>query len=660
MFDPPFSPHQLFLNCPYPPPAGSPCLTLNFFCALSIGYCFAYFLLVFSRKPLPTRRDPKPLPVLPRSIMWVCPVIIAGVFMCSLLAVGTLVYMNQPAIKEVNNDTLSKFARFTTGNLPKNGAILLCDSDSPGRNQPLRALLIQAAVAREGRTRDFPLLDTQSLNWAPYHRFIHKLYPEKLPLIVQSTNMGTVNPLDLFGMISSLAKSNAVCYLHPSYGYYFEKFYLEPHGLEYSMRTLPEETILPPPLDNDLVTENEIFWDKVVDSLDASVQKAITPPEPPSTRTVAGFLLAHLHPVPEINQNAIIAGMFCSRCLDNWGVQLQRAGELEKAARRFREAKRFNPDNIVADINLAFNEVLRTNQIGAPLAIDPARVTADQFGKYRNWNTLVTANGPVDDISFCFVNGYSLINENGFFRQAAVQYARVRQLAPDNLFTRLQLAQIYLFNRLPDLALEAIHDPLTGPGKFGLDKDNSTGLNILAAAAHFQKKEIPAGVSLLETEVARHPDDNTLLAAVTQSYFMNGLFTNALHIIDRKLARTPDDVTWLFGKGYASIQVGAYDDSVRAMTRVLEIETNNTSARFNRALACLQSGKLDEARVDYSALQSTYTNAFQIAYGLGEIAWRKKENAEALRNYQIYLANAPTNAPEFSTIRERVTQLRGK
>jgi len=46
--------------------------------------------------------------------------------------------------------------------------------------------------------------------------------------------------------------------------------------------------------------------------------------------------------------------------------------------------------------------------------------------------------------------------------------------------------------------------------------------------------------------------------------------------------------------------------------------------------------------------------------GSSEIAWRKKENAEALRNYQIYLANAPTNAPEFSTVQERVTQLRGK
>jgi len=95
------------------------------------------------------------------------------------------------------------------------------------------------------------------------------------------------------------------------------------------------------------------------------------------------------------------------------------------------------------------------------------------------------------------------------------------------------------------------------------------------------------------------------------------------------------------------------------MTRVLELQTNDPTARFNRALAYFQSGKLDEARADYTVLQAEHTNTFQIAYGLGEIAWRKKKNAEALRNYQIYLANAPTNAPEFNTVRERVTQLGG-
>ncbi|MBW8863514.1 MAG: hypothetical protein JF609_01045, partial [Verrucomicrobia bacterium] len=462
MFEPPFSPHQIFLNCYYPPILGTPCLTLSFFSALSIGYCCAYFLLVFSRKPIPTRRDPRPLPVLPRSVMWICPVITATVFVCATLAVVSLLCNNQPVIKEVNNDTLSKFARFTTENLPKKGAVILCDSDIPGQDQPLRALLIKAAIAREGRTHDFPVLDTKSLDWAPYHRFMHERYPGKLPPTVGPADNGRVHPLVIFGMLCSIATSNDLCYLHPSYGYYFERFYQEPHGLAYPLKLLSDTTILPPPLDTNLIAENEIFWDKVVEALDAPVQKAIADPVPFNPKRITGWLLMHLHPVAEVNQNALITGQLCSRCLNDWGVQLQRAGELEKAARRFEQARRFNPDNIVADINLSFNQKLRT---GAPLEIDLEHVNADRYGKYRNWNSVVTTCGPFDDISFCFESCFQFV-QNRYFRQAAREYTRVRQLAPDNLIIRFQLAQIYLFNHLPDRALESLHDPMTTPAKF--------------------------------------------------------------------------------------------------------------------------------------------------------------------------------------------------
>jgi hypothetical protein len=44
MFDPPFSPIQIL---------GGSNLFLNFFSALSIGYCCGYFLLIFGRKPIP-------------------------------------------------------------------------------------------------------------------------------------------------------------------------------------------------------------------------------------------------------------------------------------------------------------------------------------------------------------------------------------------------------------------------------------------------------------------------------------------------------------------------------------------------------------------------------------------------------------------------------
>ena len=108
----------------------------------------------------------------------------------------------------------------------------------------------------------------------------------------------------------------------------------------------------------------------------------------------------------------------------------------------------------------------------------------------------------------------------------------------------------------------------------------------------------------------------------------------------------PDDPAWLYSKGYVSIQLKNYDAAIAALSRVLEIQTNNNDALFNRAIANLDSDRLDAARADYLRLQQTYTNSFQVAYGLGEIAWRQHDTNEAVRNYQIYLANADTNTGE--------------
>jgi tetratricopeptide (TPR) repeat protein len=107
------------------------------------------------------------------------------------------------------------------------------------------------------------------------------------------------------------------------------------------------------------------------------------------------------------------------------------------------------------------------------------------------------------------------------------------------------------------------------------------------------------------------------------------------------------------------MQVHAYNDATAAFTRVLAIQTNNTDARFNRALGYLDNDKLDAARADYRQLQQTLTNSFPVAYGLGEIAWRKHETNEAIRNYRIYLANANTNTAEATNVILRLRELEG-
>jgi len=648
MFDPPFSPGQLSY--------GTPALTLYYLSALSIGYFCGYYLLVFGKKAVPTRRNPKPLPALPKPFHVFSPVVYWGTYVAAVLITGTLLYKNLPHIRAINDKTLLHYAQMTEQSLPAGGGILMSDAESLSSSQETRTLLIQAALARSGRTRDFLVVDTQSLNWAPYHRYLHKKSPQKWPA-PSGKDMGGISPLAILGTLNQLSKSNTICYLNPSFGYYFELFYQEPHGLIYQLKTLPEDTLIPPPLTTNLIAENQALWNEFAQGEMVRLENAPKPRDPNAyPKNAVEWLLMHLHDQSDYNPNILLVENLYSRALDYWGVALQRAGQLTNAAACFINAQRINPDNIVAALNLEFNQSL---QAGTATAIDPDRVTADQFGKYRNWNALLNANGPFDEPSFIFANSL-LLAQGGLMRQAITPFARVRQLAPDNLPVRLWLAQLYLYNRLPERALEALHDPLQQPRRFSLYETNSTELNVLAAAGYFQKDELPRGVELLEREVARHPDDNTLLTSAAQAFFMRGLYTNALHIIDRRLAQTPDDPQWLFGKGYANLQLGRHDQAIAALTRVLEISTNDPTARFNRALAYLQSDRLDQARMDYAALQSTYTNSFQVAFGLAEVAWRQHHTNDALQNYQRYLANAPTNSAEFKTVRERVLQLQKK
>ena len=635
VFDPSFSPREKGFG-----------LTLYYFIALSVGYYSGYFLLVFGRKA--SSRSPTPPP--PSPLQFLNPFIFAGVFLLAALTIAGLVYKNAPLVRDVNDNTLARYASLLEENLPHRGGFLLSDDRQ-------HLFLVQAALAQDGRAKEFVPLDTRSLAVPAYHRYLHEKFPEKWPdTVVDSELTNNVGPVHLLGLLSMLSATNELYYLHPSYGYYFEMFYLEPHGLVYSLKPLPRDTLLPPPLDQNQIAENEAFWSQVADDAFPSLEEEITPPDSNVRKTLGQRFLARLHVVREQNPNAVVAGVYYSRDLDFWGVELQRAGELKKAAACFETAQKLNPDNVVAQVNLQFNQDLRA---GRPVPVDRSKVTRDQFGKYHNWNEVATANGPYDEPSFCFVYGVQLARANGCFRQAAASFNRVRELDPDYLPARLWLAQSYLFSGLPDRALDALHDPLAQPQKFSLTESNSMDLDILAAGAYFQKTNFMQGARLLELEINRHPDNNDLLTATMQAFTRYGLFTNALEVIDRKLNMAPDDPIGLFGKGYVCIQLHAYDDAIAAFTRVLAIQTNNADARFNRALAYLDSGQLDAARADYRQLQQTYTNSFPVAYGLGEIAWRKHETNEAIRNYKIYLASANTNTAEGTNVILRLRDLEG-
>jgi tetratricopeptide (TPR) repeat protein len=646
-FDSPFSPRHLTFGPLFPL-----FLTFYYLGALSVGYFTGYFLLVFSKVPEQRSRErsrnrsqrqrPDPFQSLNR-------VVIAGVWLFVAVAVTGLVYKNTPQIQSVNDDTFKKYTALVEANLPAGGGVVLSDD-------PRRSLLLRAALVREGRAKEFLLADTEYLSVPAYHRYLHAIAPQKWPDTTSTVeNTNGISPLHNIRLLAALATTNDLYYLHPSFGYYFEHFCLEPHGLVYKLNTLPNDTLRPPPPDKNLIAANEAFWAQAEVAAFAPIFRVVTPPDQNATESFGEKMLDRFHVAREPNVNAIVAGTFYSRGLDSWGVQLQRTGDLTNAAAHFAMAQKLNPDNVVAQINLDFNHSL---QAGQTASIDPTKPFADQLGKYRSWSDVINENGPFDEPTYCFRNGVLFAAENGFYRQSVELFERVRELVPDNLAARLWLAQVYLASRLPDRALEVLHAPLTRPEIFSLTATNSTQLNILAAAGYFQKNNNARGIELVETEVSRQPTNDTLLVTAVQIYLQRKLFTNAMVIIDRKLQSSPDDPTWLFGKGYASIQIKAYNDAVVALTHLLDLQTNNNDALFNRAVAYLQSDQLDAARADYEKLGQTFTNSFQIAYGLGEIAWRKHETNEAIKNYEAYLATASTNTAEATNIIARLKSLK--
>ena len=518
-----------------------------------------------------------------------------------------------------------------------------------------RLLLAQAAMAQAGNEKDLIFVDSDALKYSQYHQYLKKRLGTRWPGDPPKGKPQLINPLAVIPLFAALQRSNTVFYMHPSFGYYFEFFYLQPHGLSYKLNAYSNTNLLAPPLTEDLVVENETFWSKA----DAQVIQPLLPSlAQPSGRRKTSLLeglakLTHLGTEP--NQDALsLAGLY-SRGLDYWAVQLQKKKELEKAAAHFERALDLNPDNVAAQVNLDCNRKLRA---GKQTAVQVSKAISDKFGKYRTWDMVVGENGPFDEPTFCYEQGRVYI-QTKLFRQAMEEFARVTELDATHLPARLWLAQLYIVSRRPEMALQVVEEIHQKEADFGVSRTNMNELLFAEASAHLAKKDTAGADAAVERTVQKYPGSVDLLATATQVYMNFGFYSNALGTIEQQLKLAPDNPAALINKGFALLQINACEQAIPPLTRVLTMQSTNYSALLNRAIAYLRCDKLDDAQHDYQTLQKAFPTAFQIYYGLEEVDYHKKDTNSAIRNCELYLANAPTNSDEAKFIRGRLEELKG-
>jgi len=626
-FDPPFSPRQNGNEYPF--------LPFYFLGAMSIGYFCGYFLLVFRLVEVRGRRTPE-FDRLASRFFPACIIVVL------IVVPAALAYRNLPQILVTNGPMLEQFAAAMAQQLPPNGVLL---SDDPGRT-----IIMRAWLARSGRQGDFLLLDTQGLSWPGYRRYLKKAYPLKWTETVLAEEKQRLGDTELVGLVHRLSQGSEIYYLHPSFGYYFEFFHDLPHGLVYRLRPFPAQALVPPPLTAEVVSENETFWSKVEGDLLKPVLKAVTPRGADVKPNFIDGLFEKARLKAAENHLATVLGRHYSRALNHWGVELQKAGDFEKAAARFALAIRLSPENVVARLNLEYNENYRAGRTG-PLKL-PDHLK-EQF-----LDQMLSTFGPYDEPGLTYAQGAMFV-QGRLFRQASEAFDRVRTLSPNDLGSRMWLAQFHLMAGQTNEVLAAIKEIRDARDRFTLTRTNQVDLLTLEASAHFMAGEPDTAVHLLESELKKNPNELYLLASASRLFMQQGRNSNALGVVNRQLQIAPDDATALISKSYLCINTNAFDEAIAALDRLLTLQPTNYPAMLNRAIAYLRSDQLDESKKDYETLQLALPKAYPVYFGLAEIAYRRKETNAAIQHYEAYLSNAVTNSAEAQFVEKRLQELKG-
>lgn len=595
-------------------------LTFYYLAALSIGYLAGYVMLVFGREPEKSwQRSPRFLRPIHRTIaLLIWPLLVA-------VPVG-LLYQNFPVIHVANGPAISRFAERMTDALPSKGAVILSDD-------PSQIILLEAAFERQHKRHENLLLETSSLSYPLYHRRLHKLYPAYGPSLLKLDNStNVINQVALLDFMISLSKKYEIYYLHPSFGYYFERFYMRPQGLVCHLKPYEADAISPPPLTSEEISRNENFWTKVKEeSLDM------------------------LPKFSKKNMGVSWLSNWYSRGLNYWGVEMQKLGKLGEAHKHFSDAIRFNPENVTALINQRFNEQLRKGgDIGR---VQSNNEITKKLGRYRTLDLAIRNNGPFDELEACFQLG-QVFTHGGNIRQGMLYYLRVLELKPDHTGTRLALISSYLQAGFADKALEAISQVRQQSEKQPLDDTGELALTRLEAQAYLTKNDVQLAEQILLKLKNQKPDDERIANLLVEFYMVTRRNADASYIVHEQLKDNPDNPTALLNESILQIAEKNYEKGIAALDHLLKLQPDHIQALMYRAMTNFQIEKYAEAKRDYEAIEKKMPGrVFAVYYGLGKIADRTKNIPEAIRNYKLYLKHAQPGTEEYKQIETRLKEL---
>lgn len=610
MFDPPFSPREIGLGLPF--------LHFYFLSALAVGYCSGYAMLVFGQEP--DRKAPRP----PGSSLVALGKLLAGLSVIApIAAAGMLAVRSAPTVQAQNGPLVRDLAA-TLVDLPPGQKTLVSDDNS-------LLMLAMGLLSERGQAQDVIPIHTQVLPRHIYQLHHEKAYGSRWPALKVEELSDPIGDNIILHQVVALGLTNQLFYLHPSFGYYFESYYLRPTNTVYAFAFQTMETFRPPSLSDEEFEAVHQKWNRVREQI------------------IENPILSRMRD-RKVNNTIAIAAHY-SRALNAWGVALQRRGRITDATPFFDAAIQLGKDNVAAVINSRYNANLREQRREAVVL---EKSLSDQLGRYRDIPTFLSICGPVDEPLFCFQLGQTLEN-GGLHRQAAQQFARALELQPDSMEYRFWLATASLAARTFDETLKVIAEIRADPRP--LTVGQRSNLASMEAWVSYRRGDLPTAEKVLAQAQTDLPERHELVQTMADIYVEANATNAALATIEKLIRRLPTDPRPLITKSAILMQMGSLAEAVQTLDGVLEKDPGFFPALVNRALANFQLGHLEDSEKDYRKLMEIAPKMNTVYYHLGEIDYQKRRGSEARRHFQRFLDGALPGSPEARAAEKRIQDI---
>ena len=546
-FDHVVSPRKL-VNLPQVTGIGAPFLTFYYLGALSIGYFWGYLLLLSGKEEVRKWQKPSELgKALNRGLH-------IGLQVAALVVIGVLAWRNAETIHANNkNDVTGIYAKWLAGSLPAGKAILFTDNDMSPQSQ-----LLQAELARTGGGQQYLMVQTHQLESPDYQSRLTKrdsAWPE-LPEEVASSKH--VDKFFILDRLRAINTHTPIYYLHPSFGYFFERFY--PQSVKGIFRLLPypseSDSLDKPPLTRDQVDASTALAKTVGQQFGATAAQS-----------------GRLRESRFLDSPTIMSWL--SRNLNQRGVDLARNNHPEAAEKLFLAACSLyqgNPKgNLMAQANLRqvspgssfefygeLDKLIKKNRLFD--ADSDGGVTENEI------DFILKKYGPIDEPQACFQLGRNFAKKTDFhepqIRQAYHELTRAAELTttfPDPIFF---IADMFVSNRLTEKAKLFIERLVTMNEKNQFTPDQQIKLIKLQANLMLAISGPTETENYLLKVLRPHMNSISGLYTMFAFHLDHDQNEKALNLLDVWLRNHPDDLSTLKDKGHLLTILQRYDEAV--------------------------------------------------------------------------------------------------